>query len=36
VPAGPPAPRSPLEERARRLAEFFNGDVIEGFEDDVA
>jgi DNA polymerase-3 subunit gamma/tau len=36
VAAGPPAPRSPLEERARRLADFFNGDVIEGLEDDVA
>ena len=32
----PPANRSPLEERARRLADFFNGDVVEGLEDDVA
>jgi DNA polymerase-3 subunit gamma/tau len=31
-----PAVRSPLEERARRLADFFNGDVIEGLEEDVA
>ena len=30
------AVRSPLEERARRLADFFNGDVIEGLEEDVA
>ena len=34
--AAPPANRSPLEERARRLADFFNGDVVEGLEDDVA
>ena len=32
----PPAIRSPLEERARRLADFFNGDVVEGLEDEVA
>jgi DNA polymerase-3 subunit gamma/tau len=31
-----PAIRSPLEERARRLADFFNGDVVEGLEDEVA
>jgi hypothetical protein len=30
-----PAIRSPLEERARRLADFFNGDVVEGLEDEV-
>jgi DNA polymerase-3 subunit gamma/tau len=34
--APPPAQRSPLEERARRLADFFNGDVVEGLEDEVA
>jgi hypothetical protein len=32
----PPAIRTPLEERARRLADFFNGDVVEGLEDEVA
>ncbi|MFM7266234.1 MAG: DNA polymerase III subunit gamma/tau [Cyanobium sp.] len=32
----PPAHRSPLQERARRLADFFNGDVVEGLEDEVA
>jgi DNA polymerase-3 subunit gamma/tau len=35
-PVPPPAGRSPLEERAQRLADFFNGDVIEGLEDEVA
>ncbi len=32
----PLAAPSPLEERARRLADFFNGEVIEGLEDEVA
>jgi DNA polymerase-3 subunit gamma/tau len=36
APASPPPGRSPLEERARRLADFFNGDVIEGLEEEVA
>ena len=36
TPPAPPRTRSPLEERARRLADFFNGDVIEGLEDEVA
>ncbi|MEB3199788.1 MAG: DNA polymerase III subunit gamma/tau [Synechococcaceae cyanobacterium] len=27
--AGPPLPGTPLEEQARRLAEFFNGDIVE-------
>ena len=36
TPPAPPAQRSPLEERARRLADFFNGDVVEGLEDEVA
>jgi DNA polymerase-3 subunit gamma/tau len=30
------ATRSPLEDRARRLADFFNGEVIEGLVDEVA
>jgi hypothetical protein len=36
VASPPPAAPSPLEERARRLADFFNGEVIEGLEDEVA
>jgi DNA polymerase-3 subunit gamma/tau len=35
-PVGGPAAPSPLEEQARRLADFFNGEVIEGLEDEVA
>jgi len=34
--AGAPAMPSPLEEKAKRLAEFFNGAVIEDFSDQVA
>jgi len=29
APPQPPAPAAPLDEKARRLAEFFNGEVIE-------
>jgi DNA polymerase-3 subunit gamma/tau len=36
VASPPPAAPSPLEERARRLADFFNGEVIDGLEDEVA
>jgi DNA polymerase-3 subunit gamma/tau len=35
-PSQPLAAPSPLEERARRLADFFNGEVIDGLEDEVA
>jgi DNA polymerase-3 subunit gamma/tau len=35
-PPAPAAARAPVEERARRLAEFFNGEVIDGLTDDVA
>jgi DNA polymerase-3 subunit gamma/tau len=34
--AAPPAMQSPLEEKAKRLAEFFNGEVIEDVTDQVA
>jgi DNA polymerase-3 subunit gamma/tau len=34
--AAPPAMPSPLEEKAKRLAEFFNGEVIEDVSDQVA
>jgi hypothetical protein len=29
MPAPAPAPAAPLDEKARRLAEFFNGEVVE-------
>jgi len=36
APPQPAAPAAPLDEKARLLAEFFNGEVIEGFANEVA
>jgi len=36
APPQPAAPAAPLDEKARLLAEFFNGEVIQGYEDEVA
>jgi DNA polymerase-3 subunit gamma/tau len=34
--AGPPPMAAPLDEKAKRLADFFNGEVIEDYTNEVA